>query len=209
MIQSESTTASEIGNKQLDALRRELHAAVDEVLDHFLERAGLTKEGVQADPGVVASPLEVTGEWTYRWPGGAEEVFYKGRWFELLGTDGAHRVRVAWTRRAAWGRDDRVRAVVFHQVGSVDSTTYYPWTEFVETDDGRYAAPIPDPDRPRAMLADLDDLPPRFAGMVVERSDQVFTSIAEGPSLRLVVGKSDEAAMVEHGYWVGVLRNRI
>lgn len=201
--------ASEIGSEQVDVLRKELRAAVDKVLDRFLERAGLAKDGVQADPDVLVSPLEETGEWTYRWPGGAEEVFYKSRWFELRRTDGAQRVRVAWTRRAAWGRDDRVRAVVFHQVGSADSTNYYPWTEFVETDDGRYAASIPDPNRPRAMLADLDDLPPRFAGMIVERSDQVFTSIADGPSLRLVVGESDEAAMVEHGYWVAVLRNRI
>ena len=200
---------SEHDLRQLNLLRTELHAAVDRVIDGFLGQDGFIAVAPQDSTDPRVSPLEVTGEWTYRWPGGEEEVFTKSRWYEVSGEHGTMRVRVAWTQRPAWGRDDRARAVVFHQIGSRESTTYYPWTEFVETDDDRFAASIPDPRRPRATLSNTDQLPPRFESATVERSDRVFTSIADGPSLRLVVAGEDEDAMVRHGYWVAALRNRI
>jgi hypothetical protein len=152
---------------------------------------------------------DMSPQWCYIWPDGVEENFFKSRWYFLHLADGTERVRVGWTRRAAWGRKDRMRVVVFHQLGGKDSTTYYPWTEFVETNDGRYAAPIPDPLRPRAIPSDASRLPRRFNNSVVERSDAIFTSIAKGPSLRLVVGDHEELAMVQHGHWVAVLRHRI
>jgi hypothetical protein len=52
-----------------------------------------------------------------------------------------------------------VQVVVFWQSGSLSSNTYYPWTEFVETDHGGYAAAIPNPDHPRKILTRQDPLP--------------------------------------------------
>jgi hypothetical protein len=51
--------------------------------------------------------------------------------------------------------------------------------------------------------------PGRAGGGGVERSDRLFSSIANGSSLRLVVEKQDELAMAAHGYWIAVLRRRI
>ncbi|MFF4312290.1 hypothetical protein [Streptomyces sp. NPDC001507] len=192
----------------LEAIRAELHRAVDQIIDAHASRGdGVRPQAPVADP-VSVTAKEETDEWKYRWPDGGKEEFYGTRWYEAVGEQGPHRVRVAWAHRAAWGKDDRRRAIVFHQQGGDSSTTYYPWTEFVETDDGRYAAIIPKPGRPRAQLRDGDPLPERFTDRVVERSDALFDSIAEGSSLRFVVDEADEAEMVRHGYWVATLRNR-
>jgi len=79
----------------------------------------------------------------------------------------------------------------------------------VETDTGRFAAPIPSPQRPRAIARDTNALPERFADKTVARSDEVFDSIHEGASLRVVVDEAYEADMVRHGYWVANLRGRV
>ena len=81
------------------------------------------------------------------------------------------------------GRTDQVSAIDRHRVGAEGSSTCFPLTEFFETDEGRFAAPIPDPCRPGSIPSTVDDLPHRFVPLTVERSDQVFASIAEGPSL--------------------------
>ncbi|MFD3495877.1 hypothetical protein ACFWWB_35860 [Streptomyces sp. NPDC058690] len=193
----------------LETLREELHQTIDRIIDAHTS-CGDTSPSITAEERDTLSVAagDATNEWTYRWPGSGTEDFHETRWYELAGERGRHRVRVAWARRAAWGRDDRLRAIVFHQQGRADSTTYYPWTEFVETDDGRYAAIIPKPGHPRAQLRDGDPIPDRFQHRTVERTDALFGSIAEGPSLRFVVDKSDEVEMVRHGYWVATLRNR-
>lgn len=115
-------------------------------------------------------------------------------------------VRLARCERAAWGKSDRKRATVF---GPAGPDSFYPWTEFVETDTGDFAATIPNPEHPRAILTASDPLPGRFRGARVERADQLFEQIRNGPSLRLVVTSSDEVDMVLHGYWVARLRNRL
>jgi hypothetical protein len=119
------------------------------------------------------------------------------------------RVRLACTARKAWRRD-RGRAIVLQQVGSDDSRTHYPLVEFVETDEpGRFASPIPDRDRPRALLTEGTALPERFRDATVERAYEVFRTIDNGPSLRLLVEQDDEVEMVRHSYWVARLRGRI
>jgi hypothetical protein len=128
--------------------------------------------------------------------------------WEVITPGKTHRVVLGWTTRPSWGRSDRKRAVVFWQSGSQASQSYYPWTEFVETDGEGYAAPIPNPDHPRKVLTPQDPLPGRFHGAEVERSDRLFDQIANGPSLRLVVSADDEEAMIRHGYWVAILRGR-
>ena len=157
-----------------------------------------------ADHGLEVVAGEEHGAFDYRWPGGNDEAFSESQWHILADQGRQHRVLVAWTEREAWGRM-RKRAVVFGESGS----SLYPWTEFVETDDGRYAAGISDPAHPRALLKHGAAIPDRFATATVERTDQLFHGIRQGPSLRLVVESDDEVAMVRHGYWVAGLRNRL
>ena len=193
----------------LEELRQELHTAVDAIVNRLSgSRLDPTNAAGQRDePEVVAG--QSFGVWTYRWPDKQVEEFASGRWYELVTPEGTIRIRLAWTTRKAWGRD-RGRAIVFQQVGRGDSPTYYPLVEFVETDDhGRFASPIPDPDRPRALLTEVGDLPTRFHGTTVVRADTVFRTIESGPSLRLIVTQDDEVEMVRHGYWVARVRGRI
>lgn len=188
----------------MKSLRAELHRVVDEVIDRYLGEAPSTPH---ADVSVTFTKDQ--GPWDYSWPT-TKEHFTSGRWYTVSGAAGNARALVARTIRDAWGKQ-RGRVVVFAQTGSDESAPsfLYPWTEFVETDDGAYAAAIPDPSHPRAVLHDGDTLPERFAESQVQRADEVFQSIRSGPSLRLVVEPTDEQTMVEHGYWVAQLRERI
>jgi hypothetical protein len=185
-------------------LRDKLHRAVDDVLSMW--EAG-AHAGTPADLDVRVSTGDSQGPWTYTWPDGTDEEFARGRWYRIDSPQGSADVLVAWCERRAWGRV-RSRAIVFHRIRS-DSSVFYPWTEFVETDDERFASAIPDPNNTRALLADGDALPARFSGTAVERADHVFSSIRQGPSLRLMVSGDDEEAMVRHGYWVATLRGRL
>lgn len=196
-------------NLDMEALRGELHAAVDGIVNRLSGPRPDHEEGPPGgdEPEIVAG--DPFGLWTYRWPDKQEEEFAAGRWYSLRGLEGSISLRLAWTTRKAWGRD-RGRAIVFQQVGGDGSDTYYPLVEFVETDDpGLFASPIPDPDRPRALLAEGMVLPPRFHNATVERADRVFRTIENGPSLRLIVQQDDEVEMIRHGYWVGRVRGRI
>ncbi len=56
------------------------------------------------------------------------------------------------------------------------------------------------------MLTSSDPLPPQFRGAQVERTDQLFDQIMNGPSRRLVVDADEDEAMIRHGYWVARLR---
>ncbi|MEV7189992.1 hypothetical protein [Kitasatospora sp. NPDC093102] len=189
-----------------EALRTELHRAVDEIIDRHIGRApGHTGK----EPAEVVKAIgDAKKTWSYRWPGGGEEKFHRAQWYAVTGDRGSHRVVVAWAHRGAWGKEDRLRAIVFLHQGQPDSTTYYPLTEFVETDDDRFAATIPRPGHPRAQLRADDQRPERLRGAAVERADALFESIAKSSSVRLVLDEGDEEAMVRHGYWVATLRNR-
>ncbi len=190
----------------VEALRAELHRTVDEIIDRHLGNT-LSGDGRSMESVSVTASGNAS-EWNYRWPDGKKEDFHRAQWYQVTGDRGQRRVVVAWAKRTAWGKTDRVRAIVFLQQGAPDSKTYYPLTEFVETDDNRFAAIIPRPSRPRAQLRDEDQLPERFRNAVVERADALFESIANGSSMRLVLKENDEKEMVRHGYWVASLRNR-
>ncbi len=198
----------------VSVMREALHGAVDRIIDEYLAGGSLSQIPADQPVPTLDTPLVVrgdeTGAWTYRWPGneGAEE-FYASRQYEIVTPYKTYRVRLAWSERPAWGRQDRKRAIVFGQTGPASSKTFYPWTEFVETDTGRYAAPIPNPEQPRKMLTSSDPLPARFQDAEVERTDQLFDQIVNGPSQRLVVDANEEEAMIFHGYWVARLRNRL
>ena len=190
-------------------LRVKLHEAVDEIVDDLLSRTqnGASAAAAGEDDVQRVGSIEA---FDYNWPADyGTEHFDSGTLYKLSALTGEATAIVAWTVRNAWGRDRR-RAVVFHRMRHDDQPgRWYPWTEFVETDTGRYAASVPNPDRPRAIARDVTRLPARFTGRTVMRSDAVFDSIREGGSLRLVLDESDEAEMVRHGYWVATLRGRV
>jgi len=191
---------------QVEALRAALHQAVDQIVDGYLASGKVRSEPVAGSTleGVAVVTEEEHGAFPYRWPDGNDEAFTRSRWYRVRDLGREQRALVAWTEREAWGRI-RERAVVFGEAGS----SLYPWTEFVETDDRRYAAGVSDPAHPRALLKDGDPIPARLQGATVERIDQLFSGIRQGPSLRLVVAGSDEESMVRHGYWVAGLRKRL
>jgi len=184
----------------LELLRRALHEAVDRI---FEAHVGAAREAATDSDNEVMGPDE-NGPLEYRWPNGLVESFSESRSYTLVAEPHAPRALVAWTVRDAWGRP-RPRAVVFGKSGS----HLYPWTEFVETDDLRLAAPIPDPVRPRAMLAHGATIPGRLASATVDRTDRLFKGVKSGPALRVVLTRDAEADMVRHGYWVAGLRKRL
>lgn len=206
--------STESVDMDIQLMREALHGAVDRIIDEYLVEVSPSSPAADQPVPTISAPLVVRGDdmgtWTYRWPGKEEkEKFYSTRLYEVVTPHKTHRVRLAWSERQAWGRRDRKRVIVFGQVGPASSTTFYPWTEFVETDTGCYAAPIPNPEHPRRMLTSFEPLPNRFRTAQVERTDQLFDQITNGPSLRVAVDAAGEEYMVQHGYWVARLRNRL
>jgi hypothetical protein len=185
----------------IETLRREVHRAIEDVFARHRPAAADGEVDVR-----VAS--EGPADWRYRWPDGRIETHDRSDWFQVSGSSGQVRVLLAHTTRRAWGQD-RERFGVFAQVGRETSRTFYPWIGFVATDDGSFAAPIPDPTRPRSTLKDGDPLPLSFDRARVERTDALYASAGDSPSLRLVVPPGDTTAMIRHGYWVAELRHRV
>jgi len=186
-------------------LREELVSAIDGVLSRF---AGGPSNAPTNDRDLRIEAAEVLeGEWTYRWPQGTE-TYTAGRWYRISWADRSTRVLVGWCIRKAWGRD-RGRVVIFGQFGPATSTMYYPWAEFVEADDGSYVADVPDPKAPRSLLKDGADLPAALDGLTVRRNDECFETVQNGPSLRLVLARDDEEAMIRHAHWVATLRRKL
>jgi hypothetical protein len=141
---------------------------------------------------------------TFRWPNVRESYPEATAWTITSGSR-AVEVKVGRTRRRAWDRNRR-RWVVFGPAGP-RSTAIYPWAEFVETDDGQMSAVVPDPEHPRRILREGDPVPPRYRGERLARADELFGSIANGASLRLVV--DDEEHAVRHAYYVAGLKGRV
>ena len=185
-----------------EALRTELHKAVDAVLDSYLPTLAATP----ASNGFEVT-LEADGEgYTYQWPGGNEE-YPTYRDYLVAGDLGEARMRVARTTRAAFGRN-RARAVIFGQ--RMGSVTRAPWIEFVETDEqALFSAWVLDPLSPRRVVREGETVPPRFDGTDIRRTDELFAGVNNGPTLRLVVNADDEEAMMEHAYWVASLKGRL
>ena len=195
-------------------LRAAIHSAIDRILDEYLTADSPAPQPPLNQVATVDTPLIIprgdAGTWTYDWWGGeGTESFYSSQLYDVVTPHKAYRVKLAWSHRASWGKEDRKRAIVFGQPLAATSRVWYPWTEFAETDTGQYAAQIPDPDHPKKILTPTDQLPDRFRDAQVERTDRLFDQIVNGPSLRLVADETDEEVMVAHGYWVARLRGRL
>lgn len=193
-------------DSDLTALRILLHAAIDEIVDRVASGADPDARTAHVEPDVATG--EPIGAWHFRWPDGSVERFDSGRGYELRTGGDTIMARLAKTTRRAWGRD-RLRWVVFLDLGRSGSTNLYPAAEFVETDEGDLASTIPDPERPRSKLSDGAKLPQRFEHVTIKRADEVFRQVKRGPSLRLVVRADDEVGMLRHGHWVATTRGRV
>ena len=187
----------------LDTIRARLHAAVDEMVDELaLAQAQLSAEPVLESRGP-CEPFE------YRRPDGVWEEYEPATAFSANGVAPRRDLVVGFTRRQAWGAE-RGRAIVFDATGLPHAPDrWYPLVEFVEVDDGRFAAPMPNPARPRSYLKAGDEIPSRFAGSTVEPLDALIASVRDGRSLRLVLAGDDRLEMARHGYWVASLRGLV
>jgi hypothetical protein len=200
--------------------RQALHELTDDDSRRVSAAAANALAAIPTQPGVTGPRADAADHvdvqltrdgtvhgWSWRWPDGSVERYRHTSRYQLTDDFGQVEVLVGRTTRAAWGRE-RGRIVVFGNTGG-SASTFYPWTEFVETDDGDYAAKLPNPVDPRKGLRDGDALPPRFATSTVKRNDRLFRSIREGRTLRLVVKADQEPAMVSHAYWVARLRGHV
>jgi hypothetical protein len=179
-------------------LRQALHEAVDRIMNEFDHSAE------QHEDALVVPSGEQLDDFEFLWPDGRREHMSDVRAYVVNEAGGSRKVLLARTERRAWGRQ-RGRAVVFRRAG----TALYPWTEFVETEDGRYAAGIPRADRPRALAMNRSELPAGMAQADIRRTDELFANVRKGPSLRIVVTREDEEAMVRHGCLVARVRNHL
>jgi len=91
---------------KLDTLRTALHRAIDDAIDLYARGQAATAHRDPDDLEITDG--DATGGWSFRWPDGAEEPFYSSKWYHPRWRDGEASVRLAWTRREAWGRTLRV-----------------------------------------------------------------------------------------------------
>jgi hypothetical protein len=183
-------------------LRRQLHSALDAVLDELV----LAASPHAAEPTIAErGPCE---DFEYRRPDGEWETFSPASAYVVNGAASSREVVVGFTRREAWGAERR-RAIVFDATGLPHAPDrWYPWAEFVETDAGAFAGPIPNPARPRSYLKEGDPLPARLAAARVERLDALIAAVRDGRSLRVVVPADEPLEMVRHAHWSAGLRGR-
>jgi len=193
--------------QSVELLRAKLQRLVDQALDEWF--APLTEQYITpVKESVVITDHGPVGPFKHLWPSGDWESYHEGREYEV--TRGGRRVlmKSGIGTRPAFGRARR-RIVIFQRQGSV-LDQLYPLAEFVETDsdDGGVAALVPDPRSPRKFLKHGDSPPQWCAGRRVDRTDRLFRSVQNGPSMRLVVPRDDFNSMVEHAFWVGTIRER-
>ncbi|ADL45423.1 hypothetical protein [Micromonospora aurantiaca (nom. illeg.)] len=92
--------------------------------------------------------------------------------------------------------------------------SYYPLLEFAESDVDAdlYAALIPKLGKPTSRaMATVDDLAdvrqiPHLQHADLRRADEVFTSSANAPTLRILVRRDDPTGLITHSWWVGQFR---
>jgi hypothetical protein len=118
---------------------------------------------------------------------------------------GQYSFLMGWQTRPAFGKDDRGRWIVFHQWGGPEGAPY-PVAEFTETDEGRFAAIMLAPGQGRKRLYPDDELPRWFERLEIARTDDLYETVSNGPSLRVVVDDKDFKTMIVHGYWMGRVR---
>jgi hypothetical protein len=181
----------------------------------MLQEAGVSISAqVPISSGLVIGAGDLTDDFTFRWPDKIVRSYGSACRYAVDREKGSSLVFVIGTEpggRAAYGRQDRGRIVVFLE----ERSGVRPIVEFAESDldGGEYVAGVPRISRPRAIATadDLDGLRavPHLATADLRRTDEVYTATVDGPSLRLVTPVDNSRLMIEHAYWIGVLRNYI
>jgi len=195
----------------MKSLREALHREIDRLFDEHESSSGPGEDTLRPSNGEREFRLSTAGSarpFSHTWPDTTSERYRGGTRYVLHVGARRHRFLVGWTRRDAFGRK-RERIVVFRETGPSGGASLYAVTEFVETDDGTFAALIPRPEQPRAALRDGDPVPPWCRDHRVARTDTLFDDVRKGPSLRLIVAEADEPTMVTHAYHVARLRGRL
>lgn len=146
----------------------------------------------------------------YPFPSGPETMHDGAQWFAVTGHHGSIKMLLAETKRDRRGAQRSAKVVFAHLKDTDHPSSAMICVEFTETDNpGEFCCEIPDPADPQKALKDGMSIPSRFAHAVVRRTDQLYTSVKHGPTLRLVVQGADTNAMLAHGLWVASLRKRI
>jgi hypothetical protein len=190
----------------VEQLRMNLHRAIDTAIDDALS----SKQAVVIDDrrpeSIRVTRIGEFGSWSYQWPDLKVEDF-QGEFYEVVSSGRTVRLRLGTTQRRAWDRL-RGRVVVFLHDGDFGTGSDYPLTEFVETDGGTYAATVPDPARPRGRVKDPRMVPDNFR-RGLRRTDEVFDTVRDGPSLRFVVAETATTDMIRFALWVASVRGRL
>ena len=148
---------------------------------------------------------------TYRWPDGGMVRYIDAARYTVRRGDRDHVFVVGAEKggRKTYQRACRGRIVVFIQE---PSGSFYPLVEFAESDDDAdlYVAGVPRPGDPKklATAADLGELHTirHLRDADLKRADDIFDSLSRAPSLRLPVRRDNTSLMIEHAWWVGLLR---
>lgn len=181
-------------------LRAQLFAAIDTVLDS----ANIAEDTKPVTSGVSLRKLGESGAWTYRWPAGSE-IYTHTSIYEATGLNETHVLRVAWGSRDAWNRAGRGRVVVFGKRPGAENE--YPYIEFTEADDGRWAAAVY-PTASRRQLRQSEPPPDLPINGELVPVGEVFAGVKGGNTVRLVVDSSNEEAMAIYGLSVARTRGR-
>jgi hypothetical protein len=188
-----------------NTLRVQLHRMIDEVLDQALIEAQQRQVREEMKLSIVAGNLQQ--DFTYKFP--KDEVpFSEGRWYEVQGPHGYLKMLLAKTEGKIWHATYPVYFVFARESGPENPLTTFDCTQFTKTDTGEFSSVILNPADPKKKLKAGMPLPPRYANAKIERTDKLYTSVKNAPTLRLVVQETDVDVMLTHGYYVAHLRNR-
>lgn len=187
----------------IETLRSSLHRAIDTVFD------GIVQQQTQEDDNLTITTERQQPNFIYPFPSGPETM-HTGQWFSVTSSHGSVKMLLAKTDRDRRGAQRSVIVVFAHPKDTNHPSSAIICAEFIETDNpGEFCCEIPDPTDPQKALKDGMPLPSRFTQAVVRRTDQLYASVKNGPTLRLVVQESDTNAMLGHALWVASLRKRI
>jgi len=188
-----------------DDLRIQLHRLIDELLDQALSEAQQQQGQEETRLTIVAGNPQQA--FTYRFPN--EEVeFSGGRYYSVQGPQGYLKMLLAKGEVEIWHARYPAFFVFARESGPENPLSMQDCTQFTKTDTGEFGSVIPNPADPKKKLKAGMALPPRYANARVARTDELYASVKNAPTLRLVVQENDIDAMLSHGYYVAHLRNR-
>lgn len=186
-------------------LRVQLHLMIDELLDQALS-AAQQRQGQEETKLTIATgnPQQA---FTYRFPN-EEVTFSGGQYYDVQGPQGYLKMLLARTEVEIWHARYPAFFVFARESGLENPLSMQDCTQFTKTDTGEFGSVIPNPADTKKKLKAGMPLPLRYSNAKVARTDELYTSLKNAPTLRLVVQETDIEAMLAHGYYVAYLRKR-